>query len=160
MSDEWNALNLVVKTWKAAGHKLIFTNGCFDMLHDGHKALLAFAKKQAGKVLVGLNSDDSVTRLKGENRPKYSADIRSKQLLDTNYVDAVVIFNDDTPRALIEMLEPDILIKGDDYGFETTIGAPEVEAKGGKVLFFKKLPGISTSDIINKTEKNIETNQE
>jgi D-beta-D-heptose 7-phosphate kinase/D-beta-D-heptose 1-phosphate adenosyltransferase len=74
------------------------------MLHDGHKALLAFAKKQAGKVLVGLNSDDSVTRLKGENRPKYSADIRSKQLLDTNYVDAVVIFNDDTPRALIEML--------------------------------------------------------
>lgn len=160
MPEEWNELNTAVKNLKASGFKLIFTNGCFDILHAGHKALLAFAKEQGGKVLVGLNGDDSVTRLKGKGRPKTPLNDRVRQLLNTGHVDSVVVFDDDTPQNLIEMIEPDILIKGDDYNADTTIGAPEVRARGGDVLFFKKLPGISTSKIINQAEKNIETNQE
>ena len=150
-ADKWAELKEQIRSWKEAGTTITFTNGCFDLLHPGHTALLAYAKKQGGKVLVGLNSDKSITRLKGEGRPLKSAQIRAKNLLETGNVDAVVIFKEDTPGKLISHVEPDILIKGDDYDLETTVGATEIIARGGKVLFFKKIPGLSTSTLIRES---------
>ncbi|MEA2077102.1 MAG: adenylyltransferase/cytidyltransferase family protein [Candidatus Marinimicrobia bacterium] len=159
-TEEWATLKKHIEKWKETGHDLVFTNGCFDILHAGHEALLEFARKQGGKTLVGLNSDNSVNRLKGEGRPVNPVIVRAKNLLSTGYVDSIVIYGEDTPREIIDHIEPDILIKGDDYNFETTIGAAEVVAKGGEVLFFERLPGISTTGLLENTNKNIETNKE
>ena len=156
--NEWHELKARVTAWKKAGQELVFTNGCFDILHDGHIALLKFARNQSGKTVVGLNSDQSVSRLKGSDRPVNTECVRAKKLLETSYIDAVVIYGEDTPQAITDFLEPDILIKGDDYRFETTIGAPEVTARGGRVLFFKRIPGISTTGLLNRTDKKNETN--
>lgn len=150
-AEERAGLKELIIRWKETGAAIIFTNGCFDLLHHGHIALLAYAKEQGGKVLVGLNSDGSVKRLKGESRPFNSEQIRAKNLLKTGNVDAVAIFKEDTPLKLISQIEPDILIKGDDYDLETTVGATEVMARGGKVLFFKKIPGLSTSNLIGES---------
>jgi len=155
---EWSKLAKKIKRIKGSGGKLIFTNGCFDVLHAGHEALLAFAKTQSGIVVVGLNSDESVRKLKGEGRPVNTARARANQLLKTGSVDLIVIYNEDTPQAITDYLEPDVLIKGDDYRFETTVGAPEVRQRGGEVLFFKKVPGLSTSSILSGKERNSETN--
>ena len=147
---EWPELKKEVEQWKRSGSRLAFTNGCFDILHAGHKALLAFAKKQGEILIVGLNSDASVNRLKGEGRPINNISARAQNLLLTETVDIVAVFDEDTPRAIIEYLEPDVLIKGDDYNLKTTVGAAEVRARGGKVLFFQKIPGFSTSKIIDE----------
>ncbi len=154
-TQEWQTLKKHIQAWKEAGHDMIFTNGCFDILHAGHEALLKFTQEQGGKTVVGLNSDYSVNRLKGEGRPVNTVSVRAQNLLNTGHVDIVVIYDEDTPLKIINDLEPDILIKGNDYCFETTIGATEVTARGGKVLFFKRLPGISTTGLL----KNIETNK-
>ena len=152
-ANDWRELKKETEKRKRAGQKLVFTNGCFDILHAGHEALLAFAAEQGGQVVVGLNSDASVRRLKGDGRPVNKAKKRAKALLDTGFVDIVAIYENDTPQEITDHLEPDILIKGDDYHFDTTVGAPEVRARGGKVLFFKKVPGLSTSGILSEKNK-------
>ncbi|MCF7831950.1 MAG: adenylyltransferase/cytidyltransferase family protein [Candidatus Marinimicrobia bacterium] len=158
-TKEWAALKERVRERKQEGQKLVFTNGCFDVIHPGHEALLAFARKQGGICVLGMNSDSSVKKLKGADRPVNSEEKRAQDLLKTGYVDAIVIFDEDTPQELVDFLEPEILIKGDDYRFETIVGAPEVLARGGKVLVFKKVPGYSTTEILHKEKINIETNR-
>lgn len=158
-TKEWTALKDRVKKRKEAGDELVFTNGCFDVLHPGHKALLAFAREQGGMCILGLNSDSSVRKLKGPGRPVNPEEIRANNLLITGYVDAVVIYNEDTPKEITDVLEPDVLIKGGDYHFETIVGAPKVAARGGKVLVFPRIPGYSTTEILNTEIKKNETNK-
>jgi rfaE bifunctional protein nucleotidyltransferase chain/domain len=156
-SNEWAALKTRAKAWKDSGYKLVFTNGCFDILHPGHEALLSFVHEQDGKSILGLNSDESVRRLKGHDRPVNTAEVRARNVLKTGLIDVVVIYNEDTPQELTDLIEPDILIKGDDYSLDTTVGAPEVQARGGTVLFFKRIPNHSTTKILNNDKKNTET---
>ncbi len=158
-STEWATLKQLVDEKKNMGEKLVFTNGCYDILHPGHLALLSFAKKQGEFVVLGLNSDESVRRLKGKSRPVNSEIIRAKNLLDTALIDAVVVYEEDTPQEITDYFKPDILIKGGDYSIETIVGAPEVVARGGEVLIFPLLQGHSTSRIIEEERKNKETNQ-
>ena len=158
-TEEWAALKECISERKQEGQKLVFTNGCFDILHPGHDALLAFAHRQGGMCVLGLNTDLSVKKLKGPSRPVNSERKRAQNLLKTGYVDAVVLYNEETPQKIIDVLEPDILIKGDDYSIETIIGAPEVTARGGKVLVFKRVPGYSTTEILRNETKNNETNR-
>ena len=158
-TEEWAALKECIREQKQEGQKLVFTNGCFDILHPGHDALLAFAHRQGGMCVLGLNTDLSVKKLKGPGRPVNSERNRAKNLLKTGYVDAVVLYNEETPQKITDVLEPDILIKGDDYSIETIIGAPEVTARGGKVLVFKRVPGYSTTEILRNETKNNETNR-
>ena len=158
-STEWKALKSLIDNEKGKGKELVFTNGCFDILHPGHLALLDFAKKQKGFFILGLNSDDSVRRLKGAGRPINTAKIRGQNLLDTGLIDAVVVYEEDTPQEITDILEPSVLIKGGDYHFETIVGAPEVKSRGGKVLVFPTVPGHSTTKIIESESKKIETNQ-
>jgi len=158
-TEEWAALKERIRERKQEGQKLVFTNGCFDILHPGHTALLAFARKQGGVCVLGLNTDLSVKKLKGPDRPVNIESIRAQNLLRTGYVDVIVFYNEDTPQKITDVLEPDILIKGDDYSIETIVGAPEVTARGGKVLVFKKIPGYSTTAILDNETKNNETNR-
>lgn len=154
LSKEWPKLKKLTTEQKMSGKKLVFTNGCFDILHKGHLDLLEFVRDQGGFTVVGLNSDSSVKRLKGNDRPVKNMTVRAENLIKTGLVDAIAVFDSDTPQEITDYLEPDILVKGDDYNFETTIGAPEVAARGGKVLFFKKVPGLSTTNIIKAEIKN------
>jgi D-glycero-beta-D-manno-heptose 1-phosphate adenylyltransferase len=157
-TSEWAALRQKIQKIKEGGKTLVFTNGCFDGLHEGHKALLSFARSQGDHVLVGLNSDSSVRALKGEGRPLYDATRRTRELLQSGYVDTVVLFDMPTPLDLICLIRPDVLVKGDDYSIETIVGAREVLQHGGIVRVFPRIPGYSTSDILHaQDKKNIET---
>ena len=158
-TKDWARLREVVKRHKKTGEKLVFTNGCFDVLHPGHEALLSFVHQQGGMCVLGLNSDSSARELKGPGRPVNSEATRATNVLMTGYIDAVVIFDEITPRKIITFLEPDILIKGGDYSFETIVGASEVNARGGEVLVFPSVPGYSTTRILEEEAKNNETNR-
>ena len=127
-----------------------FTNGCFDLLHPGHVSLLTQARAACDKLVVGLNSDSSVTRLKGEGRPVQAETARAAVLASLAAVDAVVVFAEDTPIALIEALRPDVLVKGADYAKAQVVGADRVESWGGKVLLAELAPGHSTTATIKK----------
>jgi D-beta-D-heptose 7-phosphate kinase / D-beta-D-heptose 1-phosphate adenosyltransferase len=141
---------LLVTRWHRLGLRIAFTNGCFDMLHPGHVSLLNEAKRAADRLVVGLNSDRSVRRLKGASRPVQSAGARAMVLSSLKAVDAVVIFEDDTPLGLITALEPDVLVKGADYTVQTVVGAEEVLRRGGKVVLAELLPAHSTSETIRR----------
>ena len=141
---------LLVTRWHRLGLRVAFTNGCFDMLHPGHVSLLNEAKRAADRLVVGLNSDRSVRRLKGASRPVQSAGARALVLSSLKAVDAVVIFEDDTPLGLITALEPDVLVKGADYTVQTVVGAEEVLRRGGKVVLAELLPAHSTSETIRR----------
>jgi D-beta-D-heptose 7-phosphate kinase / D-beta-D-heptose 1-phosphate adenosyltransferase len=141
---------LLVTRWRRLGLRVAFTNGCFDMLHPGHVSLLNEAKRAADRLVVGLNSDRSVRRLKGANRPVQSAGARAMVLSSLKAVDAVVIFEDDTPLGLITALEPDVLVKGADYTVQTVVGADVVLRRGGKVVLAELLPAHSTSETIRR----------
>ncbi len=141
---------LLVTRWRRLGLRVAFTNGCFDMLHPGHVSLLNEAKHAADRLVVGLNSDRSVRRLKGAGRPVQSAGARAMVLSSLKAVDAVVIFEDDTPLALITALEPDVLVKGADYTVQTVVGADVVLRRGGKVVLAELLPAHSTSETIRR----------
>ena len=143
----------LAETWRKAGKRIVFTNGCFDILHPGHEALLAFLRNQGGLSVLGLNSDSSLRKLKGPGRPVNPEKSRAKMRLATGYIDAVVIYNEDTPQNIIDYLEPDVLIKGGDYKYEPIVGAPEVKARGGQVLIFPRIPGHSTSKILGAEVK-------
>lgn len=126
---------------------LCFTNGCFDLLHPGHVRYLEDARALGDFLVVGLNSDASVARLKGVGRPLQDESARASVLLGLRSVDAVVRFNEDTPLELIQALQPDILVKGGDYTPDTVVGREAVEARGGRVVIIPLIPGHSTSRI-------------
>lgn len=144
---EWRA------QWAAQGETVVFTNGCFDILHLGHIDYLEQAQKAGSKLIIGLNSDDSVRRLKGANRPVNEAYARARLLAALAFVDAVVLFEEDTPLELITYLLPDLLVKGSDYSIETIVGAKEVIANGGEVKTINLVAGYSTTNIIAKMAK-------
>ena len=139
--------------WRRAKLKIGFTNGCFDLLHPGHVSLLAQARGACDKLIVGLNSDASVARLKGKGRPVQSEAARATVLASLASVDAVTIFADDTPMGLIEALRPDVLVKGADYTLAKVVGAKLVQSYGGKIVLAKLAPGHSTSATIRKLGK-------
>lgn len=129
---------------------LVFTNGVFDLLHPGHVDVLTAARAQGAHLLVGLNSDDSVRRLKGPARPVNTEAERAYVLAALECVDAVVIFGEDTPAELVRYLQPDVIVKGGDYTPENVVGASDVRARGGRVVIIPLTPGQSTTGIINK----------
>ena len=137
-----------VRTWRDRGERVGFTNGCFDLLHPGHVSLLAFAKSTCDRLVVGLNSDASVKRLKGERRPMQNEAARAAVLGSLETVDLVVIFEDDTPENLIRTLRPDVLVKGADYRIDQVVGGDYVQSYGGKVVLAEIVPGFSTTATI------------
>jgi D-beta-D-heptose 7-phosphate kinase/D-beta-D-heptose 1-phosphate adenosyltransferase len=141
-----------LRAWKSEGLRIGFTNGCFDILHAGHLSLLEFAASHCDRLIVGLNSDASVSRLKGASRPINPQNDRATLLSGLKAVDSVMIFEDDTPFNLIRQLEPDVLIKGGDYTIETIVGADVVLNRGGEVLIAPTLEGRSTTNIISKSK--------
>lgn len=138
------------ENWRRRGLKVGFTNGCFDLLHPGHLSLLRQSRAACDRLVVGLNSDASVKRLKGESRPVQTEASRAAVLASLSMVDAVVIFAEDTPLTLIEALRPDILVKGADYTVETVVGADKVMGWGGKVVLAALEPGQSTTNTIRR----------
>ena len=134
--------------WRARGLDAGFTNGCFDLLHPGHVTLLGRARARCDRLIVGLNSDASVARLKGAGRPVQSDIARATVLASLQSVDLVVIFEEDTPETLIEVLRPDLLVKGGDYTIEGIVGADFVQAYGGRVEIVEIVPGFSTTDTL------------
>lgn len=137
-----------VSRWKLAGKKIAFTNGVFDILHPGHIFSLSQAAKEADYLVVGLNDDASVKRLKGPDRPVNDENSRALLLASLVVVDAVVIFSEDTPLELIKKIGPDVLVKGGDYGIEQIVGAAEVQSAGGRVVINPLLEGWSTTRLI------------
>lgn len=140
--------------WKVLGKTVVFTNGVFDIIHEGHIFSLTAAAKEADYLIVGLNSDASVKKLKGESRPINNQDSRSLVMASLIMVDAVVLFNEDTPLELINLIMPDVLVKGGDYTLEQIAGAKEVIAAGGRVVINPILDGFSTTGIINQVRKS------
>jgi D-beta-D-heptose 7-phosphate kinase/D-beta-D-heptose 1-phosphate adenosyltransferase len=139
-----------VNRWKMLSKTISFTNGCFDILHPGHIASLSDAAGESDFLVVGLNSDSSARRLKGAGRPVMDEISRATILASLIMVDAVVIFEEDTPIELIELVKPDVLVKGGDYSIEQIVGAKEVIASGGRVVINPIVPGFSSTGIIGK----------
>lgn len=139
-----------VSAARLTGKTIAFTNGCFDILHEGHIFSLSLAASEADVLIVGLNSDASVKKLKGENRPVNNEHSRSLLLAALVLVDAVIIFNEDTPLNLINLIKPDVLVKGGDYTVEEVAGAKETIENGGRVIINPIVPGFSTTDLIDK----------
>lgn len=137
-------------TARARNERIVFTNGCFDILHPGHLKLLTASRQAGDRLIVGLNSDASVKRLKGQQRPLVSETDRATLLAAFDFVDAVIIFEEDTPLRLIETLLPDVLVKGGDYTKATIVGADLVEARGGQVLVIDLLEGRSTTSVVER----------
>ncbi len=135
---------------RARGARVVFTNGCFDLLHPGHVRYLAAARALGDALVVGLNTDGSVRRAKGAGRPVLHERERAEVLAALAAVDHVVLFDDDTPRALIVALRPDVLVKGADWAPDDIVGADEVRAAGGRVERIALVPGVSTSELIRR----------
>lgn len=135
---------------RLSGKKVVFTNGVFDLLHPGHLKSLSDAAIEADFMIVAINSDSSVKRLKGENRPIYTETDRAFIIASLLIVDAVVIFDEDTPLELIKAIRPDVIVKGGDYTIDQVVGSKEVMAYGGKVVINPLLEGYSTSSLIEK----------
>jgi D-beta-D-heptose 7-phosphate kinase / D-beta-D-heptose 1-phosphate adenosyltransferase len=154
---EWDAARGLAAGWREAGLSVGFTNGCFDILHPGHLKVLEAAKARCARLIVGINSDASVARLKGPARPINSADARARVLAALAAVDAVVVFDEDTPLALITALQPDLLVKGGDYSPETIVGADVVLARGGAVHIVPTLAGHSTTATIARADRGTKT---
>lgn len=142
-----------VKKWNASDKKIVFTNGCFDLLHLGHIDYLSKAASLGDKMIIGLNSDSSVAHLKGDSRPIFDYQSRAMKLASLAFVDAVVCFEDETPIALIKGIKPFILVKGGDYTIDTIVGASEVLESGGEVKTIPFLEGYSSTQVIEKIKK-------
>jgi len=139
--------------WGLKNKKIVFTNGCFDIIHRGHIEYLAQAANYGDVLIIGLNTDNSVKRIKGESRPIQDQYARAITLAALHFVSAVIFFDEDTPYELIKKVQPDILIKGSDYKAEDIVGYDIVKAKGGEVITIDFIPGYSTSSIIEKLKK-------
>jgi rfaE bifunctional protein nucleotidyltransferase chain/domain len=142
-----------VAEWKSRGEKVVFTNGCFDIIHLGHVDYLERARDLGSKLVVGVNTDNSVSRFKGPGRPVQNEDSRARVLASFQFVDLVVPFNEDTPLELISELVPDVLVKGSDYLAENIVGADVVKRGGGKVVTMDFVNGYSTTAVIEKIKK-------
>jgi D-beta-D-heptose 7-phosphate kinase/D-beta-D-heptose 1-phosphate adenosyltransferase len=140
------------REWRAQGLRLGFANGCFDILHPGHVKLLTEARAACDRLIVGLNSDGSIRRLKGEGRPLQSVHARADVLAALEAVDLVVVFEEDTPIELIKRLRPTVLVKGSDYRLDQVVGRDAVEANGGEVMLVDVVPGHSTTSILSRSE--------
>ncbi len=143
-------LSDLVLHWKKLGETIVFTNGCFDIIHPGHVTYLAQAAELGSKLIVALNTDDSVRKLKGSGRPVLDEQARALTMSAFSFVDAVVLFDEDTPLRLIETLIPNVLVKGKDYKAEDIVGFEVVVSNGGKVETLDLVPGYSTSSIEQK----------
>lgn len=141
-----------VAEWRKKGERIVFTNGCFDLLHVGHIDLLEKSRREGDRLVVGINSDNSVRALKGSARPIISEKDRARVLSALTPVDLVIVFDEETPLRLINTLRPEILIKGNDYRIDQVVGAPEVQSWGGRVVLVPLVPGKSSSNIINQLE--------
>ncbi|MAW65990.1 MAG: D-glycero-beta-D-manno-heptose 1-phosphate adenylyltransferase [Flavobacteriales bacterium] len=144
--------SFIVRNWNSSNEKIVFTNGCFDLLHLGHIDYLSKAKDLGTKLIVGVNSSESVQKLKGPSRPIHSSQTRSTILAAFEFIDLVIIFEEETPIELIKTFRPNILVKGGDYTLETVIGAYEVNKYGGHVEIIPFLTGYSTSSIVTKIQ--------
>jgi rfaE bifunctional protein nucleotidyltransferase chain/domain len=148
-----DSLKELVRDLKSKGKVIVFTNGCFDIIHPGHIKILFEAKKQGDVLIVGINDDDSIRRLKGQDRPILPLSARQIVLAAIESVDYVVSFSEDTPEKLIKEIEPDVLVKGEDWSEDKIVGADFVKSKGGKVIRVKLVEGFSTSNIIKKIRR-------
>ncbi len=147
--DREEALSML-SIWHYMGLKVVFTNGCFDIIHKGHVDYLSRASSLGDRMIIGLNTDKSVGDLKGPNRPVQDERSRAEILASMFFVDAVVLFDEETPYELINFLKPDILVKGSDYSIDKIVGADVVMANGGRVETMDFIDGYSTTNIINK----------
>lgn len=143
-----------VQAWQNAGDQVVFTNGCFDLLHRGHVDYLAKAADCGQRLIIGVNTDASVSKLKGPNRPIQDEQSRLQILASLQCVDAVILFDEETPYELIKSLQPDVLVKGSDYTPENIVGYDVVTAKGGEVKTIDFIPGFSTSGIERKIKNS------
>ena len=148
---DWALLDEHLAEWRRQGLRIGFTNGCFDLLHPGHVRLLAAARAACDRLVLGLNGDASVTRLKGEGRPVQPVEARAEVLAALEAVDLVVVFDEDTPAELIGRVEPTVLVKGGDYTRDQVVGADLVESWGGEVILIDLVPGHSTSNMVERT---------
>ncbi|WP_181304868.1 D-glycero-beta-D-manno-heptose 1-phosphate adenylyltransferase [Rufibacter sp. XAAS-G3-1] len=139
-----------VEEWRAQGQKIVFTNGCFDIVHMGHVDYLERARLLGDKLVVGLNTDQSVSKLKGSSRPLQDEMSRIRVMASFWFTDAVVLFEQETPLELIKAVQPDILVKGDDYALENIVGHEIVLARGGAVKTIPLVKGYSTSQVVSK----------
>ncbi|MDP3433016.1 MAG: D-glycero-beta-D-manno-heptose 1-phosphate adenylyltransferase [Bacteroidota bacterium] len=144
------SFSMILKQWKRAGNKVVFTNGCFDLVHRGHIDSLVKAAEFGDRLIIGLNSDVSVKLLKGENRPLIDQQSRAVLLASLLMVDAVILFDEETPYELIKDVLPDVLVKGSEYQIEEIAGYDIVLASGGKVERIELTEGFSTTDLIQK----------
>ena len=145
------SISPIITDWKTNNQKIVFTNGCFDILHRGHVEYLAKAKDLGTKLIIGLNTDDSVKRLgKSPDRPINNEETRAVVLAALECVDAIVLFNEDTPLLLITFILPNVLVKGSDYKVETIVGYKEVTENGGEVKTIDFVEGFSTTSILKK----------
>lgn len=151
--SDWDVFKPWLAYWRFHEKKVVFTNGCFDILHQGHIDYLSKAADQGKVLVVGLNTDDSVRRLKGDNRPMQDERSRALALAALRFVDAVVLFDEDTPHELIKLVQPDVLVKGSDYAPEDIVGYDVVKAKDGEVVAIDFLEGHSTTQLIDKIRK-------
>ena len=146
------ALKLRVENWKSSSEKIVFTNGCFDILHRGHIDVLAKTADLGDKLIIGLNSDSSIRKLKEDNRPIVDEKSRALLLAGFSFVDAIVLFSEQTPFNLITDIKPDILAKGGDYKIEEIVGHEAVQQNGGEVITIPLTEGFSSTNIIDKIQ--------
>lgn len=149
----WESLQRRIALWRFKNKRIVFTNGCFDILHLGHIELLAKARDLGEVLIVGINSDSSIHRIKGPHRPVNSHHARELTLASLQFVDAVVQFEEDTPYELIKLVQPDFLVKGKDYEGKEIVGSDIVSARGGEVVMFDLTRGYSTTHTIEKAHK-------
>ena len=147
---DWTQAQELVESWRRDGQRIVFTNGCFDILHQGHVMYLEQAKELGHRLVLGLNSDASTKRLKGEDRPINAQDSRAVVMAALESVDLVVVFGEDTPADLIELVRPDILVKGGDYQEHAVVGGEFVKSLGGRVEILPFVDGFSTTSIAEK----------
>ncbi len=145
----------MVNAWRVKGYTIAFTNGVFDILHEGHIFSLSQAAAEADYLVVGINSDASVKRLKGPERPVNTAGGRALLMASLVMVDAVIVFDEDTPMRVIEAILPDVLVKGGDYTLEQIAGASQVLANGGRVVINPLVKGLSTTNIIQSIRQQV-----
>ena len=153
IAGDYRQASDVVKQWQQQGLEVVFTNGCFDLMHKGHILYLEEASQQGDKLIVAINADKSVRKLKGKNRPIKDEDNRSLIMAALSFVDLVVVFHEETPLELIEMVSPDVLVKGGDWRPDQIVGSEHVIDHGGVVLSLQFVEGYSTTALENKIKK-------
>jgi len=143
-------LRIKLDSWRQKGEKIVFTNGCFDLIHLGHIEVLARSADLGDRLIIGVNTDKSIKNIKGQNRPIIKEDSRVKQLAALEFVDAVILFNESTPNKIINHIKPDIITKGGDYKTKEVVGYETVIENNGRVVIIPLTQGFSTTSILNK----------